>query len=73
MSITGRHVSRLSGYAAALPTPFSADGAVDLSSIERHCNQQVHAGATALIVCGITGEAPTLTPDELARLEDRAS
>ena len=47
-----------------LPTPFSEDGAVDLSCLEHFCNQQIHAGASALIVCGTTREAPTRTFDE---------
>jgi 4-hydroxy-tetrahydrodipicolinate synthase len=64
MHLIGRHVSRLAGYAPALPTPFNEDGTVDLPCFERFCSQQIHAGATALIVCGTTGEAPTLTRDE---------
>jgi 4-hydroxy-tetrahydrodipicolinate synthase len=64
VGIVGRHVSRLSGYAPALPTPFGENGSVDLSCLERFCIQQIHAGATALVVCGATGEAPTLTFDE---------
>ena len=60
----GRHVSRLSGYAPALPTPFDRDGAIDLAAFERFCDLQVREGATALVVCGTTGEAPTLTPAE---------
>jgi 4-hydroxy-tetrahydrodipicolinate synthase len=68
MHIAGRHVSRLSGYAPAVPTPFDENGTVDLSCFERFCDQQIHAGATALIVCGTTGEAPTLTPDEQGKV-----
>src|SRR5689334_20204421 len=63
MSI-GRHISRLSGYAPALPTPFDADGGIDFAAFEQLCDLQVHEGATALVVCGTTGEAPTLTPAE---------
>jgi 4-hydroxy-tetrahydrodipicolinate synthase len=64
MSAIGRHVSKLSGYAPALPTPFDADGAVDAAAFERLCERQVQMGATALVVCGTTGEAPTLRPAE---------
>jgi 4-hydroxy-tetrahydrodipicolinate synthase len=64
VDIVGRHVSRLSGYAPALPTPFGENASVDLPCLERFCIQQIHAGATALVVCGTTGEAPTLTLDE---------
>jgi len=64
MSAIGRHVAKLSGYAPALPTPFDADGSVDAAAFERLCDLQVRMGATALVVCGTTGEAPTLRPAE---------
>ena len=64
MSSIGRHVSKLAGYAPALPTPFGADGDIDIPAFERLCDLQLAHGATALIVCGTTGEAPTLTPEE---------
>jgi len=64
MHVIGRPVSRLSGYAPALPKPFRHDGTVDPPCLERLCHQQIDGGATALIVCGTTGEAPTLTLDE---------
>jgi 4-hydroxy-tetrahydrodipicolinate synthase len=63
MSI-GRDVSKLSGYAPALPTPFRQDGAIDFAAFESFCELQVNDGATALEVCGTTGEAPTLSPAE---------
>lgn len=62
--LTGRHVSQLSGYAPALPTPFDDEGHVDCAAFERFCDRQVKEGATALVVGGTTGEAPTLTPVE---------
>lgn len=64
MDTVGRHVSRLSGYAPALPTPFEDGGGVDLPCLQRCCNKLVHAGATALVVCSATAEAPALTPEE---------
>jgi 4-hydroxy-tetrahydrodipicolinate synthase len=60
----GRHVSTLYGYAPALPTPFDSDGNVDGASFERFCDRQIQEGATALVVCGTTGEAPSLRPAE---------
>jgi hypothetical protein len=39
MHSIGRHVSRLSGYAPALPTPFAEDGEVDSAGLsERNQN-----------------------------------
>lgn len=64
MDTVGRHVSRLSGYAPALPTPFGDDGSVDHPCLQRYCNKLVHAGATALVVCTATAEAPALTAEE---------
>jgi 4-hydroxy-tetrahydrodipicolinate synthase len=64
MHLQGRHVSRLSGYAPAIPTPFDQTGAVDTAALERFCEAQIDHGATALVVCGTTGEAPTLTRAE---------
>jgi len=62
--IIGRYVSKLSGYAPALPTPFDDDGNIDSAAFERFCDHQILEGATALVVCGTTGEAPTLSPAE---------
>ena len=64
MFAIGRHVSRLSGYAPALPTPFDDHGNIDGTAFERLCELQVKRGAAALVVCGTTGEAPTLSPAE---------
>jgi 4-hydroxy-tetrahydrodipicolinate synthase len=68
MDTIGRHVSRLSGYAPALPTPFGDDDNIDVTAFEQLCDRQIRAGATALVVCGTTGEAPTLRPAEHATL-----
>jgi 4-hydroxy-tetrahydrodipicolinate synthase len=62
MTSTGRHVSKLSGYAPALPTPFNDKGNIDVAAFERLCDLQIAAGATALVVGGTTGEASTLSP-----------
>jgi Dihydrodipicolinate synthetase family len=58
MSIFGRHVSKLAGFAAAAPTPFDENGSVDSATLERFCDRQISDGANALVVCGITGEGP---------------
>lgn len=64
MFTIGRHVSKLSGYAPAVPTPFNSNGRIDYDAFERYCDRQVKEGAIALVVCGTTGEAPTLDPAE---------
>lgn len=64
MSAIGRQVSKLSGYAPAVPTPFDDNGHIDSAAFEQFCERQIREGATALVVCGTTGEAPTLSRAE---------
>ncbi|AMN41977.1 4-hydroxy-tetrahydrodipicolinate synthase [Rhodoplanes sp. Z2-YC6860] len=68
MSTIGRHVTKLSGYAPALPTPFNQDGNLDADAFAEFCSRQVDEGASALVVADTMGEAPTLTPAEHVRL-----
>lgn len=68
MSIIGRSILKLSGYAAALPTPFAEGGRLDGEAFERLCELQIMHGTAALVVCGTTGEAPTLSPAEHGEL-----
>ena len=68
MDIIGRHVSQLTGYAPAVPTPFDGRDDIDREAFAEICRLQVEAGATALVVCGTTGEAPTLSAAEHAAL-----
>jgi 4-hydroxy-tetrahydrodipicolinate synthase len=68
ISSIGLSVLHLSGYAPALPTPFDENDAVDLGAFEHLCHLQIEASATALVVGGTTGEAPTLTHAEHAKI-----
>src|ERR1700692_128640 len=68
MPTIGRHVAKLSGYAPALPTPFDDNSDVDREAFERLCDLQITCGATALVVCGTTGEASTLTSEQQGEL-----
>ncbi|MBE6811977.1 MAG: 4-hydroxy-tetrahydrodipicolinate synthase [Ruminococcaceae bacterium] len=53
------------GSACALVTPFKPDTKdVDLSKSEELCEFQIRNGTQALVVCGTTGEAATLTYEE---------
>ena len=65
MSQFVRPVLRLGGYAPALPAPFDDAGELDLAALERLCHRQIEEGASALVVCGTTGEAPTLRPSTI--------
>lgn len=56
-----------SGSIPALVTPFR-DGAIDESAFRRLIDWQIVEGSAALVPCGTTGEAPTLSNDEQHRL-----
>ncbi len=51
------------GAATAIITPFK-NGAVDYDALTYMIERQIDAGISALVVCGTTGEAPTLSADE---------
>jgi len=53
-----------SGSIPALVTPFDADGAFDEAAFREFVEWQVAEGSSALVACGTTGEAATLTYDE---------
>jgi 4-hydroxy-tetrahydrodipicolinate synthase len=57
----------LRGSITALATPFR-DGAIDERAFVRLCQRQIERGTTALVVCGSTGEAAALSPQEQASL-----
>jgi 4-hydroxy-tetrahydrodipicolinate synthase len=61
-------IANLSGYMPAIPTPFDEAGNLDEAALEHFCERQVDKGARALVVCGTTGEAPTLTRDEYRKV-----
>lgn len=58
----------LHGMIADLPTPFHADGGLDLLTFARLCERQVCAGASAVVVGEAIGEGDTLTDDERTTL-----
>jgi 4-hydroxy-tetrahydrodipicolinate synthase len=61
----GGHPAKwLTGYIPDIPTPFHADGAVDLGTFARLCERQIDAGALAIVVGETAGETSTLTPQE---------
>ncbi len=49
-------------------TPFAPDGSVDYSLAERLAVHLVEQGSDAILVCGTTGESPTLAWEEEYRL-----
>ncbi|PAX08446.1 4-hydroxy-tetrahydrodipicolinate synthase [Sphingomonas lenta] len=51
----------------ALVTPFAPDGAVDEAAYRELIEWQIAEGSSALVACGTTGEAATLTMEEQFR------
>lgn len=65
------------GVATALITPMNADGSVDYEALDRLVDWQIKEGVSALVACGTTGEASTLTDEEhrevIARVVKKAN
>lgn len=59
------------GVCTALVTPF-LDGKVNYPMMEQLLRRQMDAGVRAVVICGTTGEAPTLTDEEKLELFYRA-
>lgn len=56
-----------SGVFTALLTPFK-NGAIDWPSLKRLVRAQLDGGIDGIVVCGTTGESPTLSEDEKSEL-----
>jgi 4-hydroxy-tetrahydrodipicolinate synthase len=52
----------------AMVTPMRPDGAVDYAQARRLARALIDSGSEGVVVCGTTGEAPTLTAPEKLRL-----
>ena len=57
-------MSIFTGAGVALLTPMYEDGSVNYEEMERIVNDQIEHGTDAIIVCGTTGEASTMSYDE---------
>jgi len=57
-------MSIFTGAGVAITTPFKKDGSVDFECFTEQIEYQIKNGTDAIIVCGTTGEASTLTHEE---------
>lgn len=57
-------MSIFTGAGVALVTPMHEDGSINYDEMERIVNYQIENGTDAIIVCGTTGEASTMTHEE---------
>ena len=52
------------GAAVAIITPMNTDGSVNYDELGRIIDDQIAHSTDAIVICGTTGESPTLTDDE---------
>lgn len=52
----------------AMLTPFASDGSLDVAGVKRLASYLVEHGSDGLVVCGTTGESPTLSHAEKLQL-----
>jgi 4-hydroxy-tetrahydrodipicolinate synthase len=52
------------GSGVAIVTPFNEDCSIDFPRLKKLVDFQIENGTDAIIICGTTGEAPTLKDDE---------
>ena len=57
-------MSIFQGAGVAIVTPMNASGAVDYEQFRKLIEFQIENGTDAIVVCGTTGEASTLTHEE---------
>lgn len=60
------------GAGVALITPFSEDGSVNYQKLEELLEEQIAEGTDAIVACGTTGEAATLTIEEHLKVIERS-
>ena len=52
------------GAAVAIITPMHADGSIDYEEMGHIIDDQIENGTDAIVICGTTGESPTMTDEE---------
>lgn len=65
-------ISELRGSIVAIVTPFQSNGEIDFEAFDRLIDFHLHEKTDGIVVCGTTGETPTLTDAEDAALIERA-
>jgi 4-hydroxy-tetrahydrodipicolinate synthase len=63
---------RIGGVITAMVTPFDRNGALDEGAAVRLMQHLLENGSDGLVLCGSTGESPTLTDEEKCRLWELA-
>lgn len=65
-------IQDLRGSIVALVTPFKDNGEIDLAAFDALIEWHIAQGTDGMVVCGTTGETPTLSEEEDAMMMKRA-
>lgn len=65
-------IQNLRGSIVAITTPFKENGEIDLAAFDALVEWHIAQGTDGLVVCGTTGETPTLSEEEDAMMMERA-
>ncbi|MFT3739875.1 MAG: 4-hydroxy-tetrahydrodipicolinate synthase [Breznakibacter sp.] len=65
-------IKNLRGSIVAIVTPFKANGEIDFETFDRLIDYHLENKTDGIVVCGTTGETPTLTETEDAAMIERA-
>ncbi len=65
-------IQNLRGSIVAITTPFKENGEIDLTAFDALVEWHIAQGTDGLVVCGTTGETPTLSEEEDAMMMERA-
>jgi len=60
---------KYAGTWTAIVTPFAKDGQVDEAALRKMVQRQIAGGVTGIVPVGTTGESPTTTTEEDARIQ----
>ncbi len=60
------------GAGVALITPMHEDQTVNYEKLKEIIDRQIAGGTDALVVCGTTGESPTLSDEELLKVTEKS-
>lgn len=58
-------MKKFTGAITAIVTPFKEQGEVDIEALKSLVEFQIKGGISAIVPCGSTGEAATMTPEEM--------
>jgi 4-hydroxy-tetrahydrodipicolinate synthase len=64
-------IEQLQGSIVAIVTPFKDTGEIDLDAFDELIEFHINSGTDGIVVCGTTGETPTLSDAEDAKMIER--